>query len=113
MFEYGTIERDGSVREVSIYQAGAAFEKDPKVHFSEGGRGVGRTILEDGTLISTIFIGINSGQGWFETMVFLRYGDNKWEESYTDRYETAEQAMAGHAKAVDWAKEDAKSRTGE
>jgi len=50
--------------------------------------------------ISTVFLGLNHSWGdapplWFETMIFG--GEHN---DYTDRYETWEQAEAGHKKAL-------------
>ena len=51
--------------------------------------------------VSTVFLGLDHGFGgarlWFETMVFK--GDS-YADRYCDRYETAEQAKAGHLDTV-------------
>lgn len=49
--------------------------------------------------VSTVFLGINHGFAgpplWFETMIF-----GGFEGEYCERYETLEQARAGHARVV-------------
>jgi len=69
----------------------------------EADRRVAKTKLEDDTVISTVFLGLDHsfGEGpplLFETMVFL--SDSDGGEDYMRRYETYEQAEAGHEKAV-------------
>jgi len=66
-------------------------------------RRVARTELENGVVISTVFLGLdhNFGEGpplLFETMVFL--SNSNGGEDYMERYETYAQAEAGHEKAV-------------
>ena len=61
-----------------------------------------------GMYISTVFIGMNMGFGdtpplIYETMVFK---DGEWNEEYIDRYTTREEALAGHARAIEWVKEN-------
>lgn len=65
----------------------------------------------EGYFISTVFLGINHGWGngpplLFETMIFDQNVEpNKcWQEIYTDRYSTFQQAEAGHIEAVEWLK---------
>lgn len=64
-------------------------------------RRVARTVIDDtgGIFVSTVFLGINHGFGgrplWFETMIFGGPHTN-----YQDRYETWDEAHAGHEKAV-------------
>jgi hypothetical protein len=66
-----------------------------------------KTDLVDGALVSTVWLGLDHSFGdgrpmIFETMVFpngvVGMGD------YCDRYSTKEEAIAGHAKAVEWVK---------
>ena len=57
--------------------------------------------------VSTVFLGLNHqyGQGpplIFETMIF---GDRNLVEQYCDRYSTLEEAKAGHAVAVEIARQ--------
>jgi hypothetical protein len=59
----------------------------------------------NGYWVSTMFMGMDLSFGdsqplLFETMVFGASMD----ENYVDRYETWDQAVIGHAKAVEWAK---------
>ena len=53
--------------------------------------------------ISTVKLPIDHGYGgkplWYETMIF-KEGD--WSDLYCDRYETKEEAVAGHEKAFQW-----------
>ncbi len=64
---------------------------------------VKRDELEDGTLISTVFLGANHDHRgltedgiWFETMIFgLDYFEN-----FMDRYSTYDDAVSGHEMAV-------------
>jgi hypothetical protein len=50
--------------------------------------------------VSTVFLGLDHGFGggplWFETMVFLGAGT----EDFSERYETWDEAVAGHERAV-------------
>lgn len=73
---------------------------------------VDSTTLEDGTRVSTVFLGLNHGWApgedlWFETMIFDGPHDG-----YMDRYTTWDEAVEGHkaavAKALNEGKEDAK-----
>lgn len=64
------------------------------------------TLEQDGKeiLISTVFLGLNHGWGpgvnlWFETMIFGGEHDQ-----YQDRYETYDEAIEGHKKAVELAR---------
>lgn len=63
-------------------------------------RRVGHDTL-DGFIISTVFLGVDHGfhgkSLWFETMIFLKGSSN---DLYCDRYETWDEAMAGHQKAI-------------
>jgi hypothetical protein len=65
-------------------------------------RTVGRTVLPDGTRISTVFIGIDhrfDDHGpplLFETMIF-----GGAQDGYQERYATWDEAVEGHAIAVD------------
>lgn len=53
-----------------------------------------------GFFISTVFLGIDHGFGgkplWFETMIF----HESYSDLYCDRYETWDEAVAGHKKAI-------------
>lgn len=65
-------------------------------------RRVAEDYLKEGTVrVSTVFLGINHGFGgkplWFETMVFSAGGDST---DYCERYETWDEAVEGHKKAV-------------
>lgn len=65
-------------------------------------RRVGRTELQGGITVSTVFLGVDHGINsdhplWFETMVF---GDDGRLEDWTERYATWEEAEAGHARVV-------------
>jgi len=63
---------------------------------------VKKTTLDDGRLVSTVFLGLDHNFGGgpmkvFETMIFV---DNDYgTEDYCERYETWEQAEAGHVLA--------------
>lgn len=77
--------------------------------FNTADRTVKKTELEDGTVISTVFLGVNHGFGlgdaWFETMVF-----DALESDYnTVRYATWEEAEIGHDEIA--ASLEAKCRT--
>lgn len=54
----------------------------------------------DGVFVSTVFLGLNHGFGetdlWFETMIFGGPHDG-----YQERYETLDEAKAGHADALE------------
>lgn len=62
-------------------------------------------------MVSTVFLGINHrlvGDGaplLFETMVFGGAEADEMEEVYCRRYSTWDDAEAGHAEAIAWAKE--------
>ena len=63
-------------------------------------RRVAKTVISDEVNVSTVFLGLDHsfGEGsplLFETMIFGGEHDQ-----YQDRYETWEQAEAGHEKAV-------------
>ena len=67
---------------------------------------VGLTELEDGTVVSTVFIGINTNltgdePNWFETMVFEN-GGRTTERKRT--YATYEAALRGHDEMVEEAR---------
>jgi hypothetical protein len=76
-----------------------------------GARVVDNTIKREhlnGMFISTVFVGVDMGYGdgpplIYETMVFP---DGEWIEEYSDRYSTEEEALAGHARAIEWVKEN-------
>jgi hypothetical protein len=53
--------------------------------------------------VSTVFLGINHGDKvnplWFETMIFDEHASD-FVQHYQERYETCEQAIAGHHAAI-------------
>jgi hypothetical protein len=58
--------------------------------------------------VSTVKLGVDHGFGgtpkWYETMVFKCHPDGRvesWSELDCERYETAEEAVAGHAAMVE------------
>lgn len=73
--------------------------------FETADRTVAKTTLPDGTLISTVFLGIDHSFGVgkvpiiFETMVFAS-GENR-NDNDCERYATWEQAEAGHVVMVE------------
>lgn len=76
-----------------------------------GRRFVKQDTLEDGTFISTVFLGVDHrffGDGppiVFETMIFYPKGDDlDWGGADQWRYATWDQALAGHDQAVAEAK---------
>lgn len=68
-----------------------------------------------GYMISTIFLGIDHGFGgrplWFETMVFggEKFWRDYFEEQYMERYETFDEAKAGHERITNLIKSGDKS----
>lgn len=71
-------------------------------------RTVWKTTLDDGRIVSTVFLGID--HAWpldgdvakhapvlFETMIFPK---DSFDEQYCDRYCTREEAKAGHVRAI-------------
>ena|SRR5256885_2057145 len=81
---------------LSLYEWAALFE------FGLGYRYVDQTLLEDGTKISTIWLGLNhqfdpdGPLEIFESMVW----DGQGEETDCERYATYEEAKHGHATLV-------------
>lgn len=76
-------------------------------------RNVAKTELEDGTLVSTVFLGMDHGFAGstpllYETMIFpdmkKAEGERRFHESYCARYATKAEALAGHELAVRIAK---------
>jgi hypothetical protein len=71
-------------------------------------RVVARDILDDGKVVSTVWLGIDHSFGdtdtpvLFETMVFP--SETEWSEIYMNRYNTEEEALAGHAEAIEVAR---------
>lgn len=69
-------------------------------------RRVCQTKLVGGVTVSTIFLGTDHGFGgpplWFETMIFGRPD----EDEYQVRYETYDEALIGHGRAVELVKGD-------
>lgn len=86
-----------AVEESDLMKWGKWMEK-------KNARRVASTKLDDGTHISTVFLGLNHNfddEGpplLFETMVFLK--DGKGGEDYMERYTTYKEAESGHKKAV-------------
>lgn len=81
-------------------------------------RQVARTVLADGKLVSTVFLGVDHGMGLskkpilWETMVFSN--EALGEELYCQRYSSAAAAYGGHAKIVEeWSPESLDWETGE
>lgn len=73
---------------------GAWFDENTEL------RNVDKTQINDDILVSTVFMGINSGHGdgpalWFESMVFGGKMDQEQR-----RYSTWTQAVAGHDQLV-------------
>ena len=71
--------------------------------FETADRHVAKTTISDEIKVSTVFLGMDHSFGHgppllFETMIFGGEHDQ-----YCDRYETWEQAEAGHQKAVEMA----------
>lgn len=69
---------------------------------------VNQTIMDDGMVVSTVFLGIDmsfmdGSPAFFETMVFPRKGE--WRETYQDRCGTWLEAVAMHDRAVKGLKE--------
>ena len=68
---------------------------------------VGRDELEDGTLISTVFLGLDhsysskGGPILFETMIFAPEGKLKEYDQYQTRYKSWKQAKEAHDKIVE------------
>jgi hypothetical protein len=98
MAEYYALNDDKSVTPIADAMKWAtAFEDREK-------RRVGLDELDDGTVISTVFLGLNHAWGEgppliFETMAFPEGGD----EALCWRYSTYEQAERGHRFAVETA----------
>lgn len=69
-------------------------------------RSIANDELPDGVRVSTVFLGMDHSfvpdghPVLFETMIFHGEHDTSW----MMRYETREQAIAGHAKALAWVK---------
>lgn len=64
--------------------------------------------------VSTVWLGVDHAfEGChpllFETMVFNK--ENGWSELYCDRYNTWDQALEGHKKAVEWVLNGAKDES--
>lgn len=77
-------------------------------YYGSSNRHVDNTYLEDGTHISTVFLGLDHSFGdgppiLFETMIF-----GGPEDEYQERYSTWEEAEEGHKKAVELAKHNSK-----
>lgn len=87
-------------------EQGQPIEDEDLIHwaawFETANRHVAKDVLPDGTKISTIFLGLDHGFGeqglpvLWETMIFGGPHDQ-----YQERYTSREEAIAGHAKAVD------------
>ncbi len=79
-------------KKVSIFEWADWFEERDK-------RKIKRTKLSNGTIVSTVFLGVDHGFPSvepliFETMVF------KEENEYMDRYSTFDESVDGHDKIV-------------
>lgn len=87
-FMYGKLDAQKRVVEATREEFGKVFEGSDRI--------IGQTSFGDGWLVSTVFLGLNHGWGrsdqWFETMIF----DPEKEASEQARYETYDQAVAGH-----------------
>jgi hypothetical protein len=72
-------------------------------------RRVGRDVV-NGLLVSTVFLCIDHGFGgtpqWFETMIFRNEECGGALDDYTWRYETWDEAAAGHRDAVELVRAD-------
>jgi len=74
--------------------------------FETAERHVRKDKLSNGILVSTVFLGLDHsfGEGpplLFETMIF---GADQGDDEYQERYSTWIEAMAGHLKALRFAK---------
>lgn len=89
-----------------------SYKRWAELNRDESYKRVARTVLSDGTVISTVWLGLNHQFGFglpviFETMVFRREfkegekpNDENASEMDMDRYSTEEEAIAGHKKIV-------------
>lgn len=59
-----------------------------------------RTTLNDGTFISTVFLGLNHAFGEGEPILFETLVFNGEHEGYMERYSTYEQAERGHEETI-------------
>lgn len=101
---YYIMDEQGRIKPATLMEY-AEFTKD------ESNRRVDRTVLPDGTSISTVFLGLDHGYSLFdennhepvlfETMIFGgKYDDRQW------RYCTLEEAQVGHNMIVACLKAD-------
>lgn len=110
------ISRAGGVVEpcIDINEWGRWYGADHDLAFEAGGRRIGFDELPGGVRVSTVFLGLDHAHGGgppllFETMIFRDPGG--WSEDYCERYTTAAEALAGHARAVELARQPAESPT--
>lgn len=110
--DYYVVEKGGKVRGASMTEFIEWTTKCDAINhgkFEDGGKRVARTHVSDDVFVSTVFLGMD--HGWdrgrpdyqpvlFETMVFGLPD----EDEYQERYSTVEEALAGHDRAVAWAK---------
>lgn len=98
MSEYYILNADHSVTKTGSLEEWART-------FEGGERSVARTEVSPGVIVSTVFLGVDHSFGHglpllFETMIFRNgNGEEQW------RYSTWEEAEAGHAKAVEEARQ--------
>jgi len=65
---------------------------------------VARDVLDDGKVVSTVWLGTNHNYGdgppaIFETMIFE--SEDNFSDLYMDRYSTEAEALEGHKKALE------------
>jgi hypothetical protein len=108
MSDHYILNDDHTVTPTDLMTWAAEFEK-------RDNRRVDRTELPDGTVISTVFLGLDHSYGegpplLFETMIFPSW--TNYEEEYCERYSTWDEAVAGHERAVAQAIEARRAATG-
>ena len=105
MGSWYVVEPGGVIRKASMLEASEWFESCSAVPFMTGGRQADRDTVA-GSVVSTVFLGLDHGHNavpiLFETLVFGGQLDGNGE-----RYSTYDEAVAGHAKWVNKAKESA------
>jgi hypothetical protein len=105
MSGYYILNEYGNPKEVGLYEWSKWFEKADRHVATEEIRSDPTGTCE--ILISTVFLGLDHSFGagpplLFETMIFGGKHDQ-----YQDRYATMEEALEGHATAVEFAKNEA------
>jgi hypothetical protein len=101
----------GGFRPAGLFEWAMWFDTTFEVPFRDGGQRVARDDLAGGVLVSTIFIGLDHNFLFdgppilFETMI-LNSPDLDWQE----RHETLAEAEAGHARALEIAKDGQKPK---